>query len=112
MKRGKQTVKKPPKSYHHGDLRAALIRLGREGLERSGREGLSLRALAQQAGVSKTAPYRHFPTRNDLIAALTEEGFRQFADRLAAVNAAPLPVDDILERLGWNPSPLVTHPVK
>jgi len=46
-------------TYHHGDLRAALVAAGLAMLEAG--EPFSLRALARQAGVSPTAPYRHFP---------------------------------------------------
>ena len=60
--------------YHHGDLRATLVRLGIEALETEGAERLSLRSLAEKAGVSKTAPYRHFPDREAFLGALADEG--------------------------------------
>lgn len=62
--------------YHHGDLRAELVRLGLEALEAEGVEALSLRSLAERAGVSKTAPYRHFPDRDYFLGVLADEGFR------------------------------------
>jgi len=64
------------RGYHHGDLRAALLRAAGEFLEKEGLERLSLRAAARRAGVSHSAPYRHFPDRETLLAALAEEGFR------------------------------------
>lgn len=70
--------------YHHGDLREELLRLGMESIEAHGTEGLSLRALAHQAGVSKTAPYRHFADRDALLAAIAEEGFRELTEALSA----------------------------
>jgi AcrR family transcriptional regulator len=71
-------------SYHHGNLRQALVNLAMEELERIGLEDLSLRALAESLGVSKAAPYRHFPTKRDLLVAMAAEGYQQFADMLEA----------------------------
>ncbi len=68
--------------YHHGNLRQALIDTGLNALEESGLEALSLRALAESLGVSKAAPYRHFKTKNDLLAALAAEGYQLLADLL------------------------------
>lgn len=64
-------------SYHHGDLRAQLMALALRHIEAHGTEKLSLRALAREAGVSATAPYRHFPTKRCLLAALATQGFAQ-----------------------------------
>jgi len=68
--------------YHHGDLRAELVRLGLEALETEGAETLSLRALAEKAGVSKAAPYRHFPDRDYFLGVLADEGFRLLCEAL------------------------------
>jgi AcrR family transcriptional regulator len=67
----------PARPYHHGDLRAALIRSGLELLRTGGPDALSLRAVARAAGVSQAAPYRHFADRRALVAAVAEEGFRR-----------------------------------
>jgi AcrR family transcriptional regulator len=76
--------------YHHGALRAALIAEALKVLESEGMNGLSLRGLAEATGVSKTAPYRHFADKRDLLISLAAEGFRMFADALeAAVGANP-----------------------
>jgi AcrR family transcriptional regulator len=69
-------------TYHHGDLRGALVRAGREMLEEGGEGALSLRAVARRAGVSPMAPYRHFPDRAGLLAAVAADGFRILASRL------------------------------
>ena len=69
-------------TYHHGDLRAALLRTAGEMLEKEGLAALSLREVARRAGVSHNAPYRHFPDRDSLLAALAEEGYQRFADAL------------------------------
>lgn len=79
--------------YHHGDLAATLIRLGIEALENEGAEALSLRSLSQKAGVSKTAPYRHFADREAFVGSLTNEGNRiLYVDLERAANSSePLP---------------------
>lgn len=66
-----------PARYHHGDLRAALLREAGVLLREQGVEGVSLRRLAERAGVSRTAPYHHFEDKNALLCALAEEGFRR-----------------------------------
>jgi len=58
------------KSYHHGDLRTALIEKGIEVIDQKGIEALSLRKVAAACGVSEAAPYAHFANKNDLITAI------------------------------------------
>lgn len=67
---------KPKKSYHHGDLRKALVDLAAGLLKTEGEAGLSMRKLAELAGVSRTAAYHHFKDKHDLLCAIAEEGFR------------------------------------
>ncbi|AHC16357.1 TetR/AcrR family transcriptional regulator [Salinispira pacifica] len=69
-------------SYHHGNLRESLISIALEELEKTGLDELSLRALADRLGVSKTAPYRHFATKRELLASLAAEGYELFANML------------------------------
>lgn len=69
-------------TYHHGDLRAALLRASSQVLEKEGITGLSLRDVARRAGVSHNAPYRHFPDRDALLAALAAEGFVTLAEAM------------------------------
>lgn len=66
-------------TYHHGELRPALLRAAAKILEKEGRDAISLRDLARRAGVSHNAPYRHFADRPALLAALAEEGFARLA---------------------------------
>ncbi len=73
-----------PKKYHHGDLKNALIQAGVEILAKEGVDGLSLRKVAQHAGVSHSAPYAHFPDKQSLIAAISTEGFNQLYTELEA----------------------------
>ena len=80
-------------AYHHGNLRTALVEEGLEQLERSGLDDLSLRALAESLGVSKTAPYRHFRTKRDLLSSLAAEGYVRFADMLEKREAKMMALD-------------------
>ncbi|MEO8336302.1 MAG: TetR/AcrR family transcriptional regulator [bacterium] len=72
----RRTPKAPPRAYHHGDLRAALIQGALDLLRDEGPAALTLRGVARAAGVSQAAPYRHFADRRALVAAVAEEGFR------------------------------------
>ncbi len=74
--------------YHHGDLRALLVRVGRDMLERDGLRGFSLRALARAAGVSHAAPVHHFRNLSTLLAACAADGYRELSDALEAARAA------------------------
>ena len=76
--------------YHHGALREALVAQAFLDLEKDGLEGLSLRRLAESAGVSKTAPYRHFADKRELLVTIAAEGFGLLAVRLEAVPQAAL----------------------
>jgi AcrR family transcriptional regulator len=62
-------------SYHHGDLRNALVAVGRKLLETTGIGEFSLRQVAREVGVSGAAPFRHFADKEALLAAIAEEGF-------------------------------------
>ena len=86
----------PSDSYHHGDLRTACLRAARELLEEDGSGALSLRAVARRAGVSPTAPYRHYADRDALVSAVAAEGYRDLAGYLAAAHPAPSTPDDLV----------------
>lgn len=77
--------------YHHGDLRGALIGLALKALEKGGSEALALRSLAEQAGVSCMAPYRHFADKAALLEAVARQGFADLRDELNAVDDASDP---------------------
>ena len=68
------TVSTSPASYHHGNLRDALLAAGLEALEGAEGKAPSLRELAREVGVSATAVYRHFPDKQALDRALAQEG--------------------------------------
>ncbi|MGB5260759.1 MAG: TetR/AcrR family transcriptional regulator [Gammaproteobacteria bacterium] len=61
--------------YHHGDLKNALLSAAEGLLRTQGTGGLSLREVARLAGVSHTAPYRHFKGKDALLQALARRGF-------------------------------------
>jgi AcrR family transcriptional regulator len=86
-----------PSHYHHGDLRAALLRAGMELLEQEGSKDLSLRAVARRAGVSPGAPYRHYTDREALVSAIAVVGYRELAADMAAAHPVPATVDEFAE---------------
>src|SRR6201995_5093747 len=71
-------ARKPHNTYHHGDLRDALVQAALREAELGGPEAISMKALAKELGVSQPAPYRHFADRDALLQAVTAEAFRQF----------------------------------
>ncbi len=71
-------------TYHHGNLRAALLDRAEEVLAEDGVDGLSLRGLARDLGVSHGAPARHFRDRQALLDALALRGFERLDAALAA----------------------------
>src|SRR5258705_11133800 len=60
------------KSYHHGDLRRALVNAAVSLLTKTQRWDFSLREVARSAGVSHNAPYSHFASKRELLAAVAE----------------------------------------
>ena len=82
-------VRKPVNTYHHGDLRDALIKAAFQEAELGGPEAVNISALAKQLGVSQPAPYRHFADRDALLAAITAEAFRQFSAALRESTSRP-----------------------
>jgi AcrR family transcriptional regulator len=79
--------------YHHGDLRSAVLEASLSLLDEGGQDALSLREAARRAGVSHAAPYRHFPDKQALLAALSGEGYHLLASNLreAATAAGDAP---------------------
>ena len=77
--------RKRPGSYHHGDLRRALIQQALHTILTQGIDRLTLREVGARLGVSRTALYRHFADKSALLAAVAREGFRTL--RLQLVEA-------------------------
>jgi AcrR family transcriptional regulator len=67
------------KSYHHGNLKEELIACACRLCERDGYTKLSIRSLAKESGVSQTAPYRHFETKEALYASVATNGFKKLS---------------------------------
>jgi AcrR family transcriptional regulator len=70
--------------YHHGHLAAALVEAALALLDETQDWAFSLREVARRAGVSHNAPYKHFPEKRDLLAAVAARGFEALAERMAA----------------------------
>jgi AcrR family transcriptional regulator len=77
-------------TYHHGSLRGAILEAASRMVERDGVEGVSVREAARRAGVSHNAPYRHFPDREALLAALAADGMAKLLKELAALSGREL----------------------
>ena len=73
--------------YHHGALHDALLEAAERVLERDGLAGLTLRAVAREAGVSHAAPTHHFDDLTGLVSELAAIGFRQFNAAMAAAGS-------------------------
>jgi AcrR family transcriptional regulator len=67
------------RTYHHGDLRSALVREAARTIREEGVNGVTLRDVGKRLGVSRTALYRHFADKSALFAAIAREGFQAFA---------------------------------
>ena len=86
--------KKGRGSYHHGNLREALIAAALDLIGEKGPAGFSFAEAARSAGVSPAAPYRHFRDRDALLADVAARGFELFTARLEAAwnDGAPDPM--------------------
>ncbi len=84
-------------TYHHGDLRQALIDAALELVSEKEVGSLSLREVARRVGVSHAAPYRHFADKDALLAAMATEGFQMLGRQMTAAKqkAPPDPVEQL-----------------
>jgi AcrR family transcriptional regulator len=73
-----------PQPYHHGDLHEALLKAAKRVAEREGISGLTLRAVAREAGVSHAAPAHHFGDVTGLLSELAAIGFKRFSEAMDA----------------------------
>ncbi len=71
------------RTYHHGDLRSALVDAGLRALETTEIGDISLRQIARDVGVSATAVYRHFPDKRALLVALAHAGIEKLGEAQA-----------------------------
>jgi AcrR family transcriptional regulator len=82
MPRSTRAARKPPRPYHHGNLRRGLIDEAVATIRTEGVDGLTLREIGARLGVSRTALYRHFADKRALLAAVATEGFRTLRQQL------------------------------
>ena len=87
---------RPQKPYHHGHLEDTLLKTAIQLIGEVGPAGFTLREVARRAGVSHNAPYRHFADREELLAAVATQGFRELTQAMS--DAAQGQVDP-LDRL-------------
>jgi AcrR family transcriptional regulator len=94
MPRTDLPVTRKRKSYHHGDLRRALVKAAVSLLTKTQRWDFSLREVARCAGVSHNAPYSHFASKRDLLAAVAAKGHEILRARaLTALRGKTKPAD-------------------
>lgn len=83
-------------SYHHGNLKLALLNAAIIQIKEVGIEKLSLRSIARTVGVSQTAPYRHFKDKNHLLADVAALAFTELYERnRSLINPDACPLDNI-----------------
>ena len=88
-------------TYHHGDLRAALLAEAALMIADEGVRSLTMRAISARLGVSRAAPYRHFPDKSSLLCAVAAAGFERLTLRLRSVDAtAQRPSVEQFRRMG------------
>jgi AcrR family transcriptional regulator len=78
----------PPRPYHHGDLRPALLRAAVEVIGQSGPAAMSLREVARRAGVSHAAAAYHFGDKAGLLTAVAAQGYRMLTEELRGAREA------------------------
>jgi AcrR family transcriptional regulator len=96
--------------YHHGDLRAACLTAALGLLEEGDQANVSLRAVARRAGVSPTAPYRHYPDKDSLLAALATHGNEELRECLVKADATATPGDEFVVLAQAYVAYAVAHP--
>jgi AcrR family transcriptional regulator len=89
-----------PKPYHHGNLREELLEAAIRLIAEVGPTAFTLREVARRAGVSHNAPYRHFQDRDDLMAAVAAQGFRELTQAMIDAAAGESDALDRLKRAG------------
>lgn len=90
------TVKRRPTGQHHGDLRNALEEAALALVSERGPHGFTLAEACRRAGVSVSAPYKHFADRDALLVSLAEKGYREQHRRFsAAVSSSEDPTEQL-----------------
>ncbi len=71
-------MKIPFQKYHHGNLRDDILKAAYDFVKENGYAAMSLRGIAEECNVSATAIYRHYETKEHLLADVVAEGFVEF----------------------------------
>ena len=100
MPRRRSKTAKAPRSYHHGDLRRALIETSIELIAEKGVSALTLREVARRLGVSHAAPRHHFADKTELLAAVAMEGFEALGEAIREAVADVTKPGDQFKRMG------------
>jgi AcrR family transcriptional regulator len=80
-------------TFHHGDLREALVLGATQAVEKLGHPEVSLRPLAETLGVTQPAVYRHFASKEALLAEVAKRSWTALeADLATAITTAPSPL--------------------
>ena len=86
----------PINSYHHGDLKAALVKAAERLIANKGIDALSLRSIATKAGVSHMAPYAHFKNKSELFKSVAASGYVKLTNRLKRIKKSADKSDDLV----------------
>jgi AcrR family transcriptional regulator len=99
-KSSNNSIVRPCRPYHHGDLRRTLIDAGLALVTEEQDWTFSLREVARRAGVSHNAPYNHFGDKQDLLIAIAGAGFERLRQRMVASVAGIAAADEALLACG------------
>lgn len=88
------------KTYHHGDLKCALMEKGLELISKYGEDKLSLRRLAAECGVSNAAPYAHFKNKDEFLSEIQNYVMNLFALELQKALQENAHSDKLFIKLG------------
>ena len=82
--------------YHHGNLKQQLIICAYDWISENGIGNISLRIIAKIAKVSQTAPYRHFDSKEHLLAEVATLGFDNLSSEMSKNKATDNPANDLV----------------
>ena len=83
--------------YHHGNLKEHLIFCAYVWISTNGTDSISLRKIAKIAKVSQTAPYRHFDSKEHMLAEVATLGFEKFSSEMSNIKTTDNPADDLVK---------------
>ena len=83
--------------YHHGNLKEHLIFCAYVWISTNGTDSISLRNIAKIAKVSQTAPYRHFDSKEHMLAEIATLGFEKFSSEMSSIKDTDNPADDLVK---------------